>query len=408
MRRAMMRRHHVVAMGALVAVTLGACDRGAARDQAAAWQGTVDTLPGGALHVRNPAQGIWDSAATWRIVEELRIGSADSDGPDLFGGIADIAVDGEGRLYVLEEQTQEIRVFDRAGQHVRTVGRRGGGPREFDNATALRMRGDGTFWVVDVGNGRFALHDTSGAYLRAIRRELTSYSFPWSGWVDSTGDLAEVTLVRSRGSVVGRPVLIRFDSVGAITDTAALPTYTPRTWSVENTNGMLRMVTSIPFEPDLVLHPDPRGYIWWGVSDRYLFVQQHLNGDTVRIVEREATPRAVSSAELGKAIEGMDSFRKAGGTVRRSDIRDVHPLFGSAFVDDRGFLWVMPDVSEGEMSRRFDIFDPEGRYLGRATSDVPLGWRTPVFRGDTVYAVITDSLDVPYVVRARIERGPAR
>jgi hypothetical protein len=101
----------------------------------------------------------------------------------------------------------------------------------------------------------------------------------------------------------------------------------------------------------------------------------------------------------------MDSFRKAGGTVRRSDIREVHPLFGSAFVDDRGFLWVMPDVSEGEMSRRFDIFDPEGRYLGRATSDVPLGWRTPVFRGDTVYAVITDSLDVPYVVRARIERS---
>ena len=68
----------------------------------------VGPLPSGALAVRNPEQGVWDSAATWRIREELRIGSADADGPEMFGDVADVAVDSTGRLWVLDSQAQEV------------------------------------------------------------------------------------------------------------------------------------------------------------------------------------------------------------------------------------------------------------------------------------------------------------
>jgi hypothetical protein len=53
----------------------------------------------------------------------------------------------------------------------------------------------------------------------------------------------------------------------------------------------------------------------------------------------------------------------------------------------------------------YDVFEPDGRYLGMART--PDEFRTspaPVFRGDTVWAVTRDSLDVQRVVRFRVAR----
>lgn len=82
----------------------------AAGDRAASgtWAGTIDTLASGTVHTRNPVNGLWDEATTWRIEEELRIGTMDGTGPDLFGYLYDIAVDDYGRIYALDEQAREV------------------------------------------------------------------------------------------------------------------------------------------------------------------------------------------------------------------------------------------------------------------------------------------------------------
>ena len=72
-------------------------------------------------------------------------------------------------------------------------------------------------------------------------------------------------------------------------------------------------------------------------------------------------------------------------------------------VDPQGNMWVLPHVSRDvvpEDRAAFDIFDDEGRYLGRATSDVQFD--RMVFHGDYVYGVTRDEFDVPYLVRARV------
>jgi len=51
----------------------------------------------------------------------------------------------------------------------------------------------------------------------------------------------------------------------------------------------------------------------------------------------------------------------------------------------------------------FDVFAPDGRYLGPVT--VPPSFQTdpaPIIRGDHVWAVTRDEMDVPRVVRFRI------
>ena len=83
------------------------------------------------------------------------------------------------------------------------------------------------------------------------------------------------------------------------------------------------------------------------------------------------------------------------------------------FVDAEGYLWTVPyGATDGE-TRTLDVFDPEGRYLGEPRADFSIGLErtamasvlrgTPVIvRGNHLYAVSFDDLDVPYVVRARV------
>lgn len=54
------------------------------------------------------------------------------------------------------------------------------------------------------------------------------------------------------------------------------------------------------------------------------------------------------------------------------------------------------------------MFDPEGRYLGQVRSRAELTAFYPfLVRGDRLYVVETDEMEVPYVVRYRIEGRPA-
>jgi len=56
-------------------------------------------------------------------------------------------------------------------------------------------------------------------------------------------------------------------------------------------------------------------------------------------------------------------------------------------------------------SVRFDVFDPEGRYLGAiATGDRIALQPRPLLRRGELVGVVLDSLDVGYVVRYRVER----
>ena len=53
----------------------------------------------------------------------------------------------------------------------------------------------------------------------------------------------------------------------------------------------------------------------------------------------------------------------------------------------------------------FDVFSPDGKYLGRVQT--PRSFRTrpePLVRGDHVWAVTRDDLDVARVVRFRIAK----
>lgn len=387
---------------ALAVLLFAGCgDAGAA----GGWAGTVDTLANGAVLVSNPERGIWGDSSAWRIEEELRIGSAEVEGPDLFGNISAIAVDGLGRIYVAESQAQEIRVFDADGRHVRTIGRKGGGPGEFEQISGMDWGPDGNLWVMDPRNSRVAVIDTAGRFLTSHRRNAGFVMIPWQGGFDARGRLYDVTGVSGERSF--RQVLVRYDATMTPTDTFWIPEYDNPSFDITDDGGRRRVSAAVPFSPGLTWTVDDQGDVWIGVTDQYRLHRVSFTGDTLQVVAREHRPTPVTAEEKEEALGRYEWFTRQGGKLDPSRVPSVKPAFGAPFFDDRGYLWVRATRS-GDEPAAFDIFDPDGRYLGQVEEPEAINFQRPLVVGDRLYAVVRDDLDIPYVMRARlVGRDPA-
>jgi sugar lactone lactonase YvrE len=375
----------------------------------ATWAGTIDTLPAGTIVVTNPAVGVWDSASTWQVVEELRIGTLDGTGPDLFGAVSAIEIDAQGRLYVLEGQSQELRVFGRDGRHVRTIGRKGGGPGEFAQPIGLAWSPRGDLWIPDPQNTRISIVDTAGNFVRSHHMAGGWVMNPWPGGFDHEGAFYNFVPAPSPSGFEIR--IVRYDT--ALT---ALDTLTPPRWTGPDNffefvspDGSSRMRTGVPFSPGLDWQLSPDGDFWFALTGPYELYRVSGTGDTARKVTKPFERASVSGEDVDSALAGLDWFTRQGGKVDRSRIPSQKPAIRSLLVAQDGYLWVEPLTPDRQdQGRLFELFDPEGRYLGRVRLPFQLsGYPTPVIRGEVLVGVTRDELEVPFVVRARIVKPRA-
>lgn len=68
----------------------------------------------------------------------------------------------EAGVSVLDRLAGRVVRFDRRGRHVWSFGRRGRGPDELEHPRHVALDGEGRTWVLDVENGRLTVIDTAG------------------------------------------------------------------------------------------------------------------------------------------------------------------------------------------------------------------------------------------------------
>lgn len=114
-----------------------------------------------------------EALASWRSVRDslltarttLRIGRASGDNdPAVFGRISDALVAPWGDIFVLDDQAQEVRIFDSTGRAVQAIGRIGDGPAEFRSANGIEILGDGRLLVSTRSRGLRAFVETSDGW----------------------------------------------------------------------------------------------------------------------------------------------------------------------------------------------------------------------------------------------------
>ena len=340
-----------------------------------------------------------EPVAAWQLERELVVGGAD-EGPASFSDVRGLAVDSRGRIHVLEAQEQQVRTFGADGTFLRAVGANGDGPGEFRGANGIAVDQRDQLWVYDPRARRVTVFDSSGSISRTFAVQSTTRGFIWSGGIDSVGRVYSEQIMR--GDTAGTMLIIRTDPVAGLADTIPWPDCGAERppmyrFRSDRSNGVIR----VPFASGLFRRIDTRGYAWCADS-RELRIHQYRFGDSVpvRTIVAAATPAPVTRGERDSAIAEVMRFgeRVGKGEVDLDLIPPTKPVLqGIDF--DAGAMWVRAVTSAGT---ELFIFDSMGRHIARAAFPGTLmEWHPMVARGDRVYVVTTDSLDVPIVARFR-------
>ncbi len=110
------------------------------------------------------------SDATCSLGEEPTFLVGDDEGTDelWFSRVLGVVRLSDGSVAVADDVSSEVRIFDAAGNHLRSMGRRGEGPGEFDHLWFMwRVPGD-TLWVGDYRPWRYHLYAPTGKHVRTV------------------------------------------------------------------------------------------------------------------------------------------------------------------------------------------------------------------------------------------------
>ena len=341
---------------------------------------------------------------------DLEIGSADGDGPDVFGRIGGLLELDDGRILVSDMLANEIRVFGPDGSYRFRFGREGEGPGELAGPCCLAPGPDGLVWVRETGNGRysaFRVHDDQAEYVRGVIQQHGAAGLMAPTTFDAEGRLVDVG---ARPAEEGGYEHARFvmDAEGAVaaTETAVPAALTELgSHAVQGTiNGQpARVFLWQPFASRAISAHGPEGRRALGTSGTYEIEARHgARLDTLRGEVQRGPALSECEREAGREAMERDAGRVG---LSASDlpygIPDRRTPLNELYYDAQGRLWVELSVP-ADSARVAEIWDTEGRRAGRVRwpSDVRLGTVSWIGEGRAL-GVRTDDLGVQRVVRLR-------
>lgn len=357
---------------------------------------------GGIQIVSNPATVRGDSGCVAvDSVPMLTIGGADAEGPfDLLRATGALRLP-DGGVVVLNGGTQELRVFDSAGRHTRTLGRKGSGPGEFQSPSGLLWYGADTLMVADYGTSRITLLGTDGRLIEAIGvRGLLGGAL--------VGRLADGSFVFIAGGTSSRDAqpglrrdpmrLVRVSRSGAVLDTLGS---SPGSDVFVERDGERVMMSVAPFGHYTSVAM-ANGVVYVADNAEYR-VRVFAEGRFLeRIVERAHEPVTLAQAEVER-----EKARRLGATTspqfremvermyQPERLPEMLPVHGRIAVDADGRLWVRAygDAPEGDVA--WDVFDADGRL--RCALSLPAAFAVREIGHDFLLGVLTDADGVEQV-----------
>jgi hypothetical protein len=410
----------------LFSILLTAC--GASGDDTSSspqWTAAIDTI-GDTIVVRTVSGQVWDSDR--ELVSEITIGVLEGDPEYQFGSVRAFDVDDAGRMFVYDSHGPVIRVYGPDGSWIRDIGREGEGPGEYKQPdSGLAVLPDGRVAIRDPGNGRITFYTSDGEY-DGFYRIAGSFNTSNPMIADRSGTLA-TPIVTNLGTSVfeWKSGHARYYADGTV-DTVETPDLGYEEAQLSGEKEGSSSINHVPFSPLQVDVYSPFGYYIVGVNEDYSF--DLLRPEGVLRISKPYESVPVDPGEAESERERMtDNFRQnfPGWKWNGPPIPDAKPAYHQVYPAADGRIWVRvpaPSVRymdaaehKAEEERlgnavnpfrepvRFDVFESTGEYLGRvsAPDGFSARWPQPVFRGDTVWAIVRDEYDVQRLHRFRME-----
>lgn len=369
--------------------------------------------------VQNEAPS-WRKGQEWRVSSEpvTDVGVAEGDAHQQFGRVAGALRLSDGTLLVADGQANEIRAFDAQGRHLRTMGRAGGGPGEFQGLMGLHLLAGDTVAAYDYQGSRISFFAPSGTFVRGVTLQPLDGKLParplgflrdgrvmvtqlynpqFTPSTKPTRDTVPLALYSAAGAEAARLGRVAGDEMVTVSGG------TGDNRIMMRQNPPFGLSTYFAVRGERLLVGDPV---------RYELVERGPDGAVARLIrrggEREAVTQADRDAFIKQRTEAMNDarFRQLQEQVMKSLVFPEHkPFFTSLGVDPTGNVWVQRSAEDGA-DRPWDVFDADGHLLGTVTT--PAGMQVTQFGTDFVVGIWSDELDVAHVRVHRIEKPATR
>ena len=344
--------------------------------QVPTWKGKI-VKEGEITVVQNPKEPIYrDPILTLK--EDLIVGGSKAQGESAFSMAWSIAVDNGGNIYVGDLKQACVKVFDKAGAYLRTIGRRGQGPGEMSGVLSVCVNPSNQELIVSEAH-KLIFFDLQGQF----KRNLMLRGMATHASLDRQGNVfAWISDIRERRSIF-------------------------RLFSPDMTE-ILSDIVVIPDRPDLNMYSprdywilDPQGRLIFGYPKTYeiSFYDEHLK--IAKKIVRAYEPVKVTEEDKKIYMKRMIPPGSSGPV--KKPCPSVHAAFRSFFLDDHGRLFVQTweRTSDGRQDIH-DVYDSEGRFFGRIALNVHPDFINPVQRilkNNKLYAVESDEQGYEVVKR---------
>ncbi len=342
------------------------CSEGASE-----WKGTIVEEDGVSV-VRNPNEPMYGEDV-FIIEEDLSVGEAIGREEYMFSNIRSIAVDNEERIYVADSKDAHIKIFDRNGAYVKTVGKKGQGPGEIGRPRNVCITRQKQVMVVDSSNNRLTYYSLEGEFIKDISIAQTRLM---TTIVDSQGNIIGMDAVRDDENP--RYELKKFDpDLNYLLSFGSSPLPDIRGFD--------------PFMPALRWDLNVNDQIVCGYPETYEIQIFNSKGKLIKRIVKDYQPVEVTQ-------EDIDQLEELPPTIKLS-ISKYHPAYQRLTTDEECRIFVLTSeaVEDGD-ENYYDVFDSKGIYIAK----VPLKFWPRAWKKGKLYTVEEDEEGYQYIKRYKV------
>jgi hypothetical protein len=340
--------------------------------QKAEWKGTIEEEDGVTV-IKNPKEPIYREEV-FSLEEELSIGEVRGREEYMFSEIGTIAVDDEERIYVSDRKETHIKIFDKDGVYLITIGRKGQGPGEFERISGMQITHQKELLVFDMNMRRLSFFTVDGKLIETL----------------SISKL--------------RPFEINMNSKrNFIITSVALDLMTNQSISelkIYDTNLNLLKTIATP-SPSNLFNPFDSFDIWkltkddnivYGYNETYELQILDSGGKIIKKIVKEYDPVKITKKEKQEAEKKYSPRNKI-------DYPQFRPAYRYFTLDDEDRIYVQTsEKTEDGSGYYYDVFDSEGKYIAK----IPLKARPQVLKKNKLYTIEEDEEGFHMVKRYKV------
>jgi hypothetical protein len=337
------------------------------------WKGTIET-ENGIKVIKNPREPLYGKIK-FELKQDLSIGKK-GDKNYTFYNIKDILVDGQSNIYATDFGHYRVQIYDKNGLYIRTVGKHGTGPGEFQWFMVLRRDDlNGNLFIQD-GANTIKIFDKQGQYLEQIPVDKPINGFN----LDGNGNfiaIQETVTLEERSKA-----LCKINPKGEI-----FSYFVKFPWEILVEKREMGIGVGYIETYELLMSIIGGRKIVYGYSKDYELNVIDFEGQPILRMKKDAIPRPFPK-------EQVQRYKKIG-----AKIVPYRPFFYAVLTDSKNRIYVQKNgirIDNPQVINEIDIFSEDGYYLYESV--IPR--RTRLIRDGFLYAY---DLEKDKIIRYRIK-----